>query len=295
MMAGTPPVRSAQSTRQHSGARKTSGKKVSESNNNSKSGEKELFKLSKLKSSAERRTTPNKMSSSAPWATSENNCGDGPQHRTGGRKTYDFESQKQDAPFAQNYPETRDDNTPRKGGGRRRYAEQDAAHESPYATNDDSPFKAQPKKEEPVVQSPTAVGRQKPIKPSDNSSVFRYDNDNNGQQETHVGKRRIHQNERSEAPFATDGGADQSTPRSAGGRRRYDDKLQQKPAPFAVDDGVPNDRFQNIPAKTDTNRRVNNDGAAGAARSNRNVPPPNSAGVGLENASSMKNSPFAMN
>jgi len=185
------------------------------------------------------------MSSSAPFATTGSATSSDEQK--GGRRKYEATSQRHDAPFATNYPEQRDEgNTPKKQVGRRRFDAQDAAHEAPFATGSEDMFQSPPaSNSEPAVNStPGEAGRQKAIKPTDNSDVFRYDANSAGETPSRGGRRR-YQQEKQEAPFATFGGSDErngtssssDTPRSAGGRRRFEDKLQKKPAPFAVDDG----------------------------------------------------------
>ena len=71
-----------------------------------------------------------------------------------------------------------DGNTPKKHVGRRRYEQQDAAHEAPFATASGEPmFQSPPAAAAPAPANTTPAagqtGRQQAIKPSDNSDVFR--------------------------------------------------------------------------------------------------------------------------
>ena len=68
-----------------------------------------------------------------------------------------------------------DGSTPNKRPGRRRFEDQDAMHESPFAQSaDESPvWKQEPKKDEELATNNTTQARPKPIKPIDNSAVFR--------------------------------------------------------------------------------------------------------------------------
>lgn len=207
-----------------------------------------------------------KMSSSAPYATAQSHT-DSDLH-TGGRRKFDGTNQRHDAPFATNYPDVNDDNTPKKNAGRRRYESQDAAREAPFATNNGQEmFQAPPPSEPAAVNIQSQCGaRQIPIKPSDNSDVFRYD------------------------------GSAADTPQS-GGRRRF--PQQQHEAPFATNCG-PDERFRNVPGRTNTNNAAGYASAgygvaAGERRREKNVPPPNSSGAGVENRSQLTDCPFARN
>jgi len=81
-----------------------------------------------------------------------------------------------------------------------------------------------------------STGRQQQVRPTSNSDVFRHDGSSAADTPNRGGRRRYEQ-EKSVAPFAC--GPDErngtETPRSAGGRRRFEERQQKQAAPFAVD------------------------------------------------------------